>query len=355
VKACATNAIPADLPPLPTLDLKPTWTNRAGRVDRSACLALCVGRLWRRIEPDGWTRLCTGNPAREAWAEIAVHAIDLISLHRRRGPHVLRGDLRTTKSHVMRGHARPLTRGKCGGERGGECGGEGAGEGGPRPRPRKRIHKSTAAPNPNFGATSAKVLGLTNDDSPFDDVHDWVQVIRMERWRYPLPPPTREQVNLLSFRADVRARLPRAQHFVICPLCGGKFRKLFTILATPPELRDARLAESWIAMSDARRQASRLPSDPGAMALRARLIDRYAPLMNGRRLVCRGCLGMRYGEVKPQWVGTRAADIDAPLRYRMRPGSMRGGAGIMAPPPDPRIEEFWQRVEAMLASDEAPR
>ena len=37
---------------------------------------------------------------------------------------------------------------------------------------------------------------------------------------------------------------------------------------------------------------------PDVIELRHRLLQRYGLLFRGRRLVCRGCLGVRYGEVR---------------------------------------------------------
>ena len=84
----------------------------------------------------------------------------------------------------------------------------------------------------------------------------------------------------------------------MCPSCNQKFRKLFMPLCTPAEARDADLAEAWINQLDARCTITRAPLPPSLMAHRASLLDRYGLLFrNERRLVCRKCLGLRYGQV----------------------------------------------------------
>ena len=70
-----------------------------------------------------------------------------------------------------------------------------------------------------------------------------------------------------------------------------------TILQIPAQT-DAEFAEAWIRHMDARHTAAAHPQPPEVLTLRDRLIRRYGVLFRGRRLLCRGCLGIRYGEVK---------------------------------------------------------
>ena len=63
---------------------------------------------------------------------------------------------------------------------------------------------------------------------------------------------------------------------------------------------------------DARLAASHRPISPELAQQRAALINRYGPLFRGRQLVCKNCLGLRYGEVKwrrqgPRWEMQAAA------------------------------------------------
>ncbi|MFN3167062.1 MAG: hypothetical protein ACE37H_08365 [Phycisphaeraceae bacterium] len=72
-------------------------------------------------------------------------------------------------------------------------------------------------------------------------------------------------------------------------VCGEKVYKLFWVLARPGEVRDALLAERWIAGLTSG-QLSR-----GASAVSA-LVERYGPVMGVRALRCRRCLRLRYGQ-----------------------------------------------------------
>ena len=139
------------------------------------------------------------------------------------------------------------------------------------PRKHIRSHRPTPALNPNKGAPQTKILGLWEH---------WSQTIRIERWR-------------------LHDRL--AQHFMICPGCNQKFRKLFMPMCTEAEAHDADLAEAWINQLDVRCRITHAPLPVSLMAQRASILDRYGLLFTtGRRLVCRKCLGLRYGEVRKQ-------------------------------------------------------
>ena len=176
------------------------------------------------------------NPAarvrREIRAAFVVSARFLFELHQERWPHGLSGDMRTSKSNVMRREAR---RGKQGIRR---------------------------WENPNRGVMQTKILGLWED---------WRQTIEVERWR-------------------LHEKL--ARHYLICPRCGEKKDKLFMVLCTEREFEDAQIAQAWLRQRDALGG-----SGPGT-AGEAALVARYGLLFEPRGLLCRGCLGMRYGEVK---------------------------------------------------------
>ena len=50
-------------PTLKTLRSKPSWHNRNGRIDRSACFVLTAARLWRRVHEDDWRYRVKQPPA----------------------------------------------------------------------------------------------------------------------------------------------------------------------------------------------------------------------------------------------------------------------------------------------------
>ena len=253
-----------DPPPLRTRHAQPSWVNRSGSIDRSACVELRASDIWPFAAFATIAHPChhgARNPGlvhgyREAASEINVSARFLARRQANHRPRHLQGDLRTTKSNVMRpSFLPPLPVG------------EGGGEG--LQRKHVRIHRPTPALNPNKGAPQTKFLGLWEH---------WSQTIRIERWR-------------------LHDRL--AQHFLICPGCNQKFRKLFMPMCTNVEARDADLAEEWINQLDARCRITRAPLPASLMAQRASILDRYSLLFTtGRQLVCRKCLGLRYGEVR---------------------------------------------------------
>ncbi len=266
-------------PPLGTLNQRPSWVNLTGRVDRSACLELRASEVWPHVrftapprEAASGRRMVPVPVAfKEASGTLQISAHFLYRLHTGRLPRRLRGDMRTTKSNVMRRHHTSVP--------GPAAEGEGS------PRKHLRIHDPGPAFNPNKGVTfrwGGKMLGLWAD---------WSQTIRVERWR-------------------LHERL--AQHFLICPNslsrsngegggegpqhCLGKVMKLFMPLCTVQEAADADLAEGWINLLDGRDRAAGIPLSPSLMAQRALLITRYGLLFtDGRRLRCRNCLRMRYG------------------------------------------------------------
>ncbi|MCZ6811196.1 MAG: hypothetical protein O7D97_04260, partial [Planctomycetota bacterium] len=150
-------------PPLATFNQRPSWVNLTGRVDRSACLELRASEVWPHVrftappreapDPDeiGTGGIGTGRasgrrmvpvPAafKEASGTLQISAHFLYRLHSGRLPRRLRGDLRTTKSNVMRRHLTSLPGRGVGGEdslpfpTGRGTGGEGS------PRKHLRIH-----------------------------------------------------------------------------------------------------------------------------------------------------------------------------------------------------------------------
>lgn len=280
-------------PTLTTLDTKPSWHNRAGRVDRSACFVLTASKLWRRIPDDDWTY---GYPARQPayqakgkcdrYAERVLWAQDLWSWHKWEMPYPLQGDFRSIKSNAMRAHS-------------------------PRNRSAQRVQsqrddailgKGPTNPNRGVGFNYHKMLGL-------DCM--WSTTLRIER---------------IIQHAKLK------QHFFVCPVCGlrnngsggmgvppviepqqydgrdghptqarkrayklpaGRVTKLYLPLCTPQEYEDAKIAELWL-------RTHCHPNRPWPPAA-VQLIERYAEMFDGqhgRQLRCRQCLGLRYGEVK---------------------------------------------------------
>jgi len=72
-------------------------------------------------------------------------------------------------------------------------------------------------------------------------------------------------------------------------VCGERVYKLFWVLAREEEVRDALVAERWIAGLSSG-QLSRGSAEVSA------LVDRYGPIMGVRALRCRRCLRLRYGQ-----------------------------------------------------------
>ena len=249
-----------DPPPLRTRHAQPSWVNRAGCIDRSACVELRASDVWPFAVFATIAHPCHHGARnrglvhgyREAASEINVSARFLARIQRNRRPRHLQGDLRTTKSNAMRrSHQRSAISSQQ------------------ESRRHRRDHNPGPALNPNKGAPQTKFLGLWEH---------WSQTIRIERWR-------------------LHDRL--AQHFLICPGCDQKFRKLFMPMCITEEAHDADLAEAWINQLDARCRITRAPLPSSLMAQRTSLRDRYGLLFTtGRRLVCRKCLGLRYGQVR---------------------------------------------------------
>ncbi len=250
------------LPPLPTFAFAPSWHNRAGRTDRSACAELRPRDLLQPHKPQRHK----AKPSAASFT-ITITARRLARIHDRRLPYQLCGDRRTTKSNAMRT----------------QC----------TPQPTTN-HSTIHEPcyifgNPNKGAPRTKFLGLW---------HDWTQIIRIERrprkrkrpiskptpsrgWDHPHNPP------------------PNYTHHFICPTCDRRVMKLFLPLCTRAEATDADAAERWLSALDAHYTALRKPFTPDLLQLRAQLINRYGPLLRpDRQLRCRHCWHIRYGEIR---------------------------------------------------------
>ncbi len=97
---------------------------------------------------------------------------------------------------------------------------------------------------------------------------------------------------------DVRLRRMNAilsRHYLVCPICRRCVVKLFMPLATRSEMRDAQIARLWLrGLCDPSRGR---PNAPGSEAERA-VVERYGALLEpeSRQLRCGRCLGLRYGE-----------------------------------------------------------
>lgn len=257
-------------PWLRTLGEQPSWQNRAGRIDRSACAEIRASNLWKHITTGEPLRPRSGRRRDVARSDLTIRGhrnseIDrvgddaarrkrfafhltaryLSQLQDRFTPRQLQGDDRTTKSNAMR-HKRIEARGMH----------------------HKKLHnRQQATPNPNKGASREKFLGLWED---------WSQ-----------------DINII--RCKLHDKL--SQHFLICPGCKQRALKLFLPLCTRDEARDADIAELWIDAIDDFYRSLRRPMPAEIMTTRAALINRFGLLFReGRVLKCRRCLGLRYGE-----------------------------------------------------------
>ncbi|MEO0474638.1 MAG: hypothetical protein AAF085_01530 [Planctomycetota bacterium] len=275
------------IPNLASLHTKPSWHNRAGRVDRSACFVLTVSKHWREIPEDDWTyRL--GLPPSEQWrldhprqphdvrgikglcdryAEVTFWARDLWLLHKGEQPYPLQGDFRTAKSNAMK-----------------------SGTSAQWVREDAILGDGPTNPNRGIGFNQYKMLGL-------DAM--WSSTLRIER---------------IVQHEKLR------QHFFVCPVCAEKENKeraggrrppgqtkspgerrspaiatkLYLPLCTPREREDALLAQLWL---NSHPHIVSNPNRPLTSEV-IQLIERYRELFEPRQLRCRKCLGLRYGEVK---------------------------------------------------------
>lgn len=275
-------------PQLKTFPLKPSWHNRAGRIDRSACVEIAARHIWRsttlpplravppleagRAFHDATTtssRRILAAPRCIAAATQVITTHYLIRVRDHKKPVRLDGDRRTRKSNIMKSrYADP---------------------------PYRR------ASNPNFGATLLKILGL--------DPYAWEQTLTIQRWAFPLPWTHRNfnrafpiPVHGPGGRRTHVIQPCRFQHFLLCPNCNVKVAKLFLPLCYEQEKRDADLAQQWATLFATHPATRNKPMTPAEAAI----ITRYAPLFEPRRLVCRKCLRLRYGEAKGRSRAERA-------------------------------------------------
>lgn len=184
-------------PQLKSLHTRPTWHNRAGRIDRSACFTLTASQLWRRIPDDDWAYrvkppsnasadafdqygrpitprrlpkgLCDRYATRTLWAR------DLWLMHKWQWPRTLQGDHRTPRSNAMRMGVGSSALGV-----------------GKKPGPQNPTPITQNPPNPNRGVgfNLYKMLGLNCL---------WQTTLTIERYVQ-------------------HAKLK--QHFLVCPVCG---------------------------------------------------------------------------------------------------------------------------------------
>lgn len=270
-------------PQLTTFHLKPSWHNRNGRIDRSACVEIAARFLWRSTTlpplravpaleagrafhdalnlPASPSRPALTTPLCIASDTLIITTQYLIRVRDSKKPVRLAGDRRTRKSNIMKSRYAdpPFIR----------------------------------ASNPNFGATLLKILGL--------DPYAWEQTLTIQRWAYPLPWTHRNfnrafpiPVHGRGGRRTLIIQPCRFQHFLLCPACNVKVAKLFLPLCYEQEKRDADLAQQWANLFATHPATRNKPMTPAEAAI----ISRYAPLFEPRRLVCRKCLSLRYGEAR---------------------------------------------------------
>jgi hypothetical protein len=257
------------LPTFETFATKPSWHNRAGRIDRSACVELKPSDLWRDIPRERW-RVFAPKPLRTfllATTTTHITARELVWFHDGKNPHILKGDLRTCKSNALK-PAAPMNT-----PRSPRIQSVSTPARTPKPIPadyraippmQTLLGRGISRGNPNKGASRTKMLGLP---------HDWSQPLTINRYRF-------------------HARL--TQHFFACPNCKKRTLKLFLPLCTDAELRDADFARLWIDS-----HPTRIARSPTLRPHASRLIERYGPLFPPRRMLCRKCLNLRYGDVRP--------------------------------------------------------
>ena len=83
------------------LSRRASWVNRAGNIDRSACMELRASELWRSIDPAKFKSARTTS-GRQARASITINTAFIFKLHQSRFPRTLIGDQRTPKSNAMK-------------------------------------------------------------------------------------------------------------------------------------------------------------------------------------------------------------------------------------------------------------
>ena len=226
---------PPSPPDLPTLDVKATWHNRAGRVDRSCCFVLTAASLWRQLPDECWRhtqhvdavsakRLISGQSTGhrrhpDRVGSITLSARDLWHYHRFEKPSPLRGDFRTTKANAFKPAADATRWWK-----------EVSAHEADASRPSSSAAASHAAEPPANQATPGRgpaAIHTRNDDNP-----------TRQTTPSPLDPPAINpnrgagfamHLKMLGLGVDwsTTLRLERyvqhaklKQHFLVCPVCG---------------------------------------------------------------------------------------------------------------------------------------
>lgn len=277
----------------------------------------------QRAATNGWGRLATGLHV--------LTADELLYVFNLRLPRRLAGDYRTARSPAMRpenwrpfegvidrgGHA-PLKRGKPLREKKRQ----GFRYRVTRRRPVLPYLDFGIEANPNKGAARTKKIGIYSD---------WFQPLRIEKWDVPggwsprhkwyrlvcpgnpaTPGSLRygkvqpEQPRVMKFDpwefpglsvaekwklAKEDWRFPPLSTAPTCvprPQCRQRAQKLFMVMCTKAEMRDAEIAQKWIESLPPRVYASQLP-------FIGRLRERYGMLFSPRTLLCERCLDLKYG------------------------------------------------------------
>lgn len=306
-----------DLGSLPTVFEPAAWWNNRGRVDRSACFdlsakeAMGLGRAPAVAAENGIGRLTT--------RVFELGPEDLRAIDRQRPPRSVRGDYRW-KAPAMQPEAigrksrwdREAKRGR---------------------RALKRLRTPyldgpdhLCVGNPNKGASATKVMGLPPG---------WHQAMRVETWEMGFVPPGDPRLPVSIADKGLVAR----RHFLICPgverlmkgtvapakvggrwddpakppplstrprgsnaprgrrihACVERAQKLYLPLCTEQELKDAGAVQRWLLQLNRMRDAGLVEARQSE--LEAALIGRYGPLFQPRVMLCKECLGMRYGVV----------------------------------------------------------
>ncbi|MEX2213966.1 MAG: hypothetical protein WD768_07550 [Phycisphaeraceae bacterium] len=319
---------------LETLDQPATWLNSGGKhIDRSACVEVRVAWVrkaagciltemrstWRKAKRCGVRELpfekrVHSGIGRRATGVYTLRTSDLAGWMREMMPRRLAGDRRTARAMAMRPSLFKLQP-----------------EGTRHPtatstewkgfRCRRTSKRPLLEPdqglsaNPNRGASREKVLGLEER---------WTQPVRIERWVYEGRKLPAYYLICPGGTPSMRADVIRRHGFDPGPACGhgptelepGKMKGggydprlpglstigrghkkkgcpqrvlfLYMPLCTKAEARDARTAQFWIESLPAVLKAKHA-------AFIKRLSERYGLFFSPRVLLCRACLGLRYG------------------------------------------------------------
>ncbi len=284
-------------PDLPTFDQLPSWCNRMGKIDRSACVEVRVSEVRRlalsvivdgkvRSDGRGRTQLVSPLPrersARSSQGRVASGVFNISArmvheLHRHRLPRELGGDLRTHRAHAMC----PPTRDPNG------------------PFVNRLPHNAPLPipwdagleGNPNKGATRTKMIGLA---------YEWTQPLRIEKWVFPkrirpayylICPGTFLRNRAPGEKSDTDPRLPPLSTVKAgrkATGCPQRALKLLLVQCTWEEARDVEIFETWLASIPMQVRRAHLD-------VITSVINRYGPIMFPRTLLCPRCLGVQYG------------------------------------------------------------